>query len=76
MTAANAGDVFAPYKTKQKEIGLKLDLGDFAHTVSLYEIKRPNSYTDPYTNVFPSAANSATVASNGASSARRGPACA
>ena len=76
MTAANAGDVFAPYKTKQKEIGLKLDLGDFAHTVSLYEIKRPNGYTDPYTNVFPSAANSATVASNGASSARRGPACA
>ena len=52
MTAANAGDVFAPYKTKQKEIGLKLDLGDFAHTVSLYEIKRPNGYTDPYTNVF------------------------
>lgn len=52
MTAANAGDVFAPYKSKQKEVGLKLDLGDFTHTLSLYEIKRPSSYTDPDTNVF------------------------
>ncbi|MGO2203017.1 TonB-dependent receptor [Pseudomonas helleri] len=52
MTAANAGDVFAPYKSKQKEVGIKLDLGDFTHTLSLYEIKRPSSYTDPDTNVF------------------------
>lgn len=52
MTAANAGAVFAPYKSKQKEVGVKLDLGDFAHTVSLYEITRPSSYTDPFTNVF------------------------
>ena len=51
-TAANAGEVFAPYKTKQKEVGLKFDLGEFAHTVSLYEIKRPSSYTNPFTNVF------------------------
>lgn len=52
MTAANAGDVFAPFRTKQKELGLKLDLGSFAHTFSVYEIKRPNSYTDPVTNIF------------------------
>ncbi|THU05119.1 TonB-dependent siderophore receptor [Lampropedia puyangensis] len=51
-TTENAGEVFAPYKTKQKELGVKFDLGDFAHTVSLYEIKRPSSYTDPYTNIF------------------------
>lgn len=51
-TAANAGEVFAPYKTKQKEVGLKFDLGEFAHTVSLFEIERPSSYTDPVTNVF------------------------
>jgi len=51
-TAANAGEVFAPYKTKQKELGIKFDLGEFAHTVSLYEIKRPSRYTDPFTNVF------------------------
>ena len=52
MTAANAGDVFAPSRTKQKELGLKLDLGRFAHTFSVYEIKRPSSYTDPVTNIF------------------------
>lgn len=52
MTAANAGDVFAPFRTKQKELGLKLDLGTFAHTFSVYEIKRPSSYTDPVTNIF------------------------
>ncbi len=52
MTAANAGDVFAPFRTRQKELGLKLDLGSFAHTFSVYEIKRPNSYTDPVTNIF------------------------
>ncbi|MBH1488049.1 TonB-dependent receptor [Stenotrophomonas geniculata] len=52
MTAANAGDVFAPFRTRQKELGLKLDLGSFAHTFSVYEIKRPNSYIDPVTNIF------------------------
>lgn len=52
VTAENAGEVFEPYKTKQKEVGVKLDLGEFAHTVSLYEITRPSSYTDPVSNVF------------------------
>ncbi|QPF76537.1 TonB-dependent siderophore receptor [Roseateles sp. DAIF2] len=52
MDAANAGEEFAPYKTKQQELGLKLDLGDFAHTLSLYQIKRPSSYTDPVSKVF------------------------
>lgn len=52
LTAANAGEVFAPYKSKQKEVGVKLDLGDFAHTLSLYQIERPSSYTNPATNVF------------------------
>lgn len=51
-TVANAGEVFAPYKTRQKEVGVKFDLGDFAHTLSVYEIKRPSSYTNPITNVF------------------------
>ncbi|MBE3027401.1 TonB-dependent receptor [Janthinobacterium sp. GW458P] len=52
MTAANAGEVFAPYKSKQMEAGVKVDLGEFAHTLSLYEIKRPSSYVDPVSNVF------------------------
>ena len=52
MTAANAGEVFAPYKSKQMEAGVKVDLGEFAHTLSVYEIKRPSSYVDPVSNVF------------------------
>lgn len=52
MDAANAGEVFPPYKSVQKEVGLKLDLGEFVHTLGVYEIKRPSSYTDPVSNVF------------------------
>ena len=51
MTAANAGEVFV-LQVLAKELGLKLDLGDFAHTFSLCEIQRPNGYTDPVSNVF------------------------
>ncbi|WP_240998797.1 TonB-dependent receptor [Pseudomonas baltica] len=51
-SAANAGDVFAPFKSKQKEVGLKLDLGTFTHTLAVFEIKRPNAYTDPATNIY------------------------
>jgi iron complex outermembrane receptor protein len=52
VSAANAGDVFAPFKSKQKEVGLKLDLGTFTHTLAVFEIKRPNAYTDPATNIY------------------------
>ncbi len=52
ITSANSGEVFAPYKSKQKEVGLKLDLGSFTHTLALYQIERPGSYTDPVSNVF------------------------
>ena len=52
LTAANSGEVFAPYKSKQAELGVKVDLGEFAHTLSLYEIKRPSSYVDPVSNLF------------------------
>ncbi|WP_025129114.1 TonB-dependent siderophore receptor [Pseudomonas sp. PH1b] len=52
MGAKNVGEVFAPYKSKQKELGVKLDLGDFTHTLSLYEITRPSGYLDPDTEIF------------------------
>ncbi|MBP7451329.1 MAG: TonB-dependent receptor [Ottowia sp.] len=51
-TAANAGEVFAPFKSKQKEVGVKLDLGGFGATVSLFEITRPSAYTDPVSNIY------------------------
>ncbi|MGG5288913.1 TonB-dependent receptor [Pseudomonas shirazensis] len=52
ITSANSGEVFAPYKSKQKEVGLKLDLGSFTHTLALYQIERPGSYTDPVSNIY------------------------
>jgi iron complex outermembrane receptor protein len=44
--------VFPPYKTKQQEVGLKMDLNGFATTLSLFQIKRPSAYTDPVTSVY------------------------
>lgn len=51
-TAANAGEVFSPYASKQYEIGGKIDFGDFATTLALYQIAQPNAYTNPITNTF------------------------
>lgn len=51
MTAANAGQVLAPYKAEQYEIGAKYNLGGFTTTLALFEIRKPNAYTDA-SNVF------------------------
>jgi iron complex outermembrane receptor protein len=45
-TTSNKGTIF-PQKTKQQELGLKVDLGTFAHTLMAFEITKPNSYSDP-----------------------------
>jgi len=51
-TARNAGEVFPPFKSKQVEAGVKLDLGGFAATAALFEIRRPSAITDPTTNIY------------------------
>lgn len=51
-TASNAGEVFAPQKTKQYEVGVKADWGKLMTQVAVYEIKRPNSVTDPVTDLY------------------------
>lgn len=51
-TAANAGQVFAPYKSKQYEAGVKVDWGSVITSASVFQITRPNSMTDPDTNVY------------------------
>ena len=43
--SSNAGQMFAPYKTKQKEIGVKGDWGGFVTTLAAFEIKRPSGIT-------------------------------
>ncbi|MFT4158596.1 TonB-dependent receptor [Shinella sp.] len=52
LTANNAGEVLAPYQTSQIEVGAKWDMGDFATTLSLFQIEKPSAYTDPVTNIF------------------------
>ena len=52
LGTANAGQLFAPYKTRQHEIGVKLAQGDLTHTVALFQIKQPSAWTDPVTNRF------------------------
>ena len=51
-TAANANTIFAPTVNKQMEIGAKYDFGAVAVAASLFEIRQPNAFTDPATNLF------------------------
>lgn len=51
-TSVNAGQIFAPYKTKQYEIGAKLDFNTLALTASVFQISMPNGITSPGTGVF------------------------
>ncbi|NEN75310.1 TonB-dependent siderophore receptor [Pelistega sp. NLN82] len=52
FNAANAGEIFKPMKTKQKELGIKVSWGNFLHTLSAFEIKKPNEYLDTVTNIY------------------------
>lgn len=45
-TATNFGEVFAPYKTKQKELGVKWNAGTFTNTLALFEIEKPMLVTE------------------------------
>lgn len=51
-TATNTNAVFAPYKTKQYEIGTKLDLGRFGASLAAFEIGVPSGVIDPTTGIF------------------------
>ncbi|WP_426284617.1 TonB-dependent receptor [Luteibacter sp. E-22] len=42
----NAGQVFAPYKSKQNEIGVKWDAGTIGSSLGLFQIKQPSAYVD------------------------------
>jgi iron complex outermembrane receptor protein len=48
--ALNAGQAFAPFKTRQYEVGVKYDHGDFAATLAAFQIKQPSG--NLYNNVF------------------------
>ena len=52
LTAANPGQVFPPYKTRQTELGVKYDAGSFTTTASIFQIERPSEMIDPLTNIY------------------------
>lgn len=41
-TASNAGETFAPYESKQHEIGVKYEHGTFMTTLALFQIEKPS----------------------------------
>jgi iron complex outermembrane receptor protein len=49
---ANFGETFAPQKSKQQEVGVKVDWGQLTTQAAVYQIKRPNSLTDPVTQIY------------------------
>lgn len=50
--AANTNQVFAPFKTKQYEVGTKLDLGRFGASLAAFQISLPSGVTDPVTKIY------------------------
>ena len=40
--ASNAGEVFAPYVSKQHEVGIKFDYATFMSTLALFQIQKPS----------------------------------
>jgi iron complex outermembrane receptor protein len=44
-TLTNPGQIFAPIKTKQRELGVKFDGGPLGATLSYFDIRKPNSAT-------------------------------
>lgn len=44
--AKNKGETFAPYQTKQYEIGAKYQTGSWFNTFALYQIEKPDIYLD------------------------------
>lgn len=53
LTASNSNEVFAPYKSKQTEVGVKYDHGTFGTTLSLFRIEQPAYITDAQNNFKP-----------------------
>jgi iron complex outermembrane recepter protein len=41
-TAANSGETFAPYESKQHEIGVRYEHGTFMTTLALFQIEKPS----------------------------------
>jgi iron complex outermembrane receptor protein len=49
---ANPGEVLAPYKSKQGEVGVKVDWGKIITSASIFQIERPNAEINPGSNRY------------------------
>ncbi|MFV3073842.1 TonB-dependent receptor [Niveispirillum fermenti] len=47
VRVVNSGEVFAPYKSTQYEIGGKYDFGRMAVSLALFQTKKPSAFTRP-----------------------------
>ena len=52
LTAKNYGEVFAPYKSRQLEGGVKWDQGEYGNTLSVFQIERPSMIKDAASNTY------------------------
>lgn len=51
-TAENYGEIFAPYKSQQYEIGAKWAFAQFSNTLSLYQMSKPSMIKNSRTNRY------------------------
>ncbi|MBV7486273.1 TonB-dependent receptor [Bordetella sp. BOR01] len=52
VSSPDNGKMFPPYKAEQYEVGIKKDFGEFATTVSLFQIEQPTQLVDPITREY------------------------
>lgn len=53
-TAANSGEILSPYVSKQKEVGVKYDGGEFGGVLALFATRKPRGFVNA-SNVFEAA---------------------
>lgn len=51
-TATNVGQIFAPYRTKQYEAGVKYDAGKYGANAAVFQITEPTAYTNAVTKIY------------------------
>jgi iron complex outermembrane receptor protein len=52
MNAANAGTSLPPYKSKQQELGIKLDIQGLGTSLSVFQIEKPSASLDTVSNIY------------------------
>lgn len=52
VPVVNAGQVFDPFQSKQKEIGIKFDGGKVGGSLALFTTDQPSAFVDPNTSIY------------------------